>query len=338
MYLKVVSNEDALNLDKHIKDGDWMVLYYAEWCGHCNAMKPEWQQVVEKLKCSGNVNIADVKSDVIKQLEHKPQIEGFPTIKMYNNGQEIAKFEDERSAEKIEKFVINNTTSSNKVARKNNNVNNTARKSKRKNIKIIRLSGNNHIKPPSRRLLLKEIKNEILNSHSRGPIPRASRMVIENNNIGMGMEPEAEPVKQITMEELQEMPKVKEAVLELPPSVNMVSKHKPASREIIPPLAYYNSINVTKLPCNEIRRAKPCKKNPKCEFDYTLFKCNDKIPRQYNRSKNIHTKRNQNKNIITPNKSHKKKRSKKNNSQPILDPSSLQSGNNTNIVIANNQS
>ena len=49
MYLKVASDNDALNLSKLLNDGNWMVLYYAEWCGHCKTMKPEWKQVVDKL-------------------------------------------------------------------------------------------------------------------------------------------------------------------------------------------------------------------------------------------------------------------------------------------------
>ena len=108
MYLKVLTDSDASKLSELINDGDWMVLYYAEWCGHCKTMKPEWDKVVQKLKESGNVNVADVKSDVIPKLEHKPDIEGFPTIKMYNNGKSVAKFQDERSADNLVKFAIMN--------------------------------------------------------------------------------------------------------------------------------------------------------------------------------------------------------------------------------------
>lgn len=110
MYLKVENTDAAKQLSELLKDGDWMVLYYAEWCGHCNAMKPEWEKVVEKFKETGKINIADVKSDFIDSLLHKPKIEGFPTINMYNKGREVAKFEDERSAAKIEKFAMSNST------------------------------------------------------------------------------------------------------------------------------------------------------------------------------------------------------------------------------------
>ena len=113
MYINVGSSGDALNLSNLLKDGDWMVLYYAEWCGHCQTMKPEWNKVVKKLKKNNNnVNIAEIESNHIDKLVNKPTIQGFPTIKMYNNGKEVANFEDERVANKMENFAIHNSKKS----------------------------------------------------------------------------------------------------------------------------------------------------------------------------------------------------------------------------------
>ena len=110
MYVKVASSNDAINLSNLLKDGDWMVLYYADWCGHCQHMKPEWQKVVNKMKSSNMVNVAEIESSHIGDLVNKPQVNGFPTIKMYNSGVEKANFEDERVADKMEKFAMSNTT------------------------------------------------------------------------------------------------------------------------------------------------------------------------------------------------------------------------------------
>jgi len=113
MYINVGSSGDALNLSNLLKNGDWMVLYYAEWCGHCQTMKPEWNKVVKKLKKNNNnVNIAEIESNHIDKLVNKPTIQGFPTIKMYNNGKEVANFEDERVANKMENFAIHNSKKS----------------------------------------------------------------------------------------------------------------------------------------------------------------------------------------------------------------------------------
>ena len=109
MYINVGSSGDALNLSNLLKDGDWMVLYYAEWCGHCQTMKPEWQKVVNKMKNTNIVNVAEVESNHINSLINKPQVNGFPTIKMYNNGIEKANFEEERIADKMEKFAMTNS-------------------------------------------------------------------------------------------------------------------------------------------------------------------------------------------------------------------------------------
>jgi thiol-disulfide isomerase/thioredoxin len=89
-----------------------MVLYYADWCGHCTTMKPEWQKVVNKMKQSNIVNVAEVESTHIADLVNKPEVNGFPSIKMYNSGTETANFEDERIADKMEKFAMSNTTKS----------------------------------------------------------------------------------------------------------------------------------------------------------------------------------------------------------------------------------
>ena len=109
MYIKVISKDDAVNFSNQLNDGNWMVFYYADWCGHCQTMKPEWETVANKLSNSNNLNIAEVNSDYINDLLMKPQINGFPTIKMYNQGAERANFDDERIAEKIEQFAMSNS-------------------------------------------------------------------------------------------------------------------------------------------------------------------------------------------------------------------------------------
>ena len=133
MYLKVDSPSKASNLSHLMKDGNWIVLYYANWCGHCNTMKPEWQEVINRMKTHNNtndstINIADIESTHIDHLTDKPEIAGFPTIKMYNSGNEIANFEDERSADKIHQFAILNSKNTN-INNNNTNMNNMSNKS-----------------------------------------------------------------------------------------------------------------------------------------------------------------------------------------------------------------
>ena len=134
MYIKVGSQTDAQNLSNLLKDGDWMVLYYAEWCGHCTTMKPEWKKVADKMNTNNKVNVAEIESTHIDHLVDKPKIDGFPTIKMYNSGKEVAKFEDERIADKIEKFALSNSTKVNKPS--NPIISHKPRKEKKKKASI----------------------------------------------------------------------------------------------------------------------------------------------------------------------------------------------------------
>ena len=114
MYIKVSSPNEAVKLSNLLKDGDWMVLYYADWCGHCQTMKPEWRKVIENMKKTNIVNLAEIESNHIGSLINKPEVNGFPTIKMYNQGIEKANFEDDRIADKMTQFAFSNVTKTTK--------------------------------------------------------------------------------------------------------------------------------------------------------------------------------------------------------------------------------
>lgn len=308
MYLKVETTDAAKQLSELLKDGDWMVLYYAEWCGHCNAMKPEWEKVVEKLKETGKINVADVKSDFIDSLLHKPKIEGFPTIKMYNKGREVAKFEDERSAAKIEKFAMSNSTNT-KTHSKTEPQHITANKNI---INLEELSSEPITKPTTtkrlesssvpqvlgkntndvRKLSISQLKDEIFKSNRQSKnasrikansnelinTPRASGKVKMNTNISnldMLLHPPMPSIKASKKPTIVK-PKLKTHIQRFPN--NRKSNKTFGTFSPIPTLAQ-TSIETpmySNLACSDIRKAKICKNNPKCFYDYIEFKCKDK--------------------------------------------------------------
>jgi len=113
MYINVTSPTDAQKLSSMLNSGDWLVLYYADWCGHCKDMKPEWHKTVEQLKTSRNIHVGEIESSHIPSLTHKPEIAGFPTIKMYNHGKEVANFDNQpRISQNITKFAMDNSSKS----------------------------------------------------------------------------------------------------------------------------------------------------------------------------------------------------------------------------------
>lgn len=114
MHISVSSPLEAQKFSSMLNKGDWLVLYYADWCGHCKDMKPEWHKTIEHLKSTNkNIHVGEIESEHIPALTNKPEIVGFPTIKMYNQGKEVANFMDQpRDSQNITKFAMDNSSKS----------------------------------------------------------------------------------------------------------------------------------------------------------------------------------------------------------------------------------
>lgn len=68
--------------DEHTAGKTVFVKFFAPWCGHCKAMKPAWDSLMDEYSSSETVLIADV--DCIgagKDLCETVGVKGFPTIK-----------------------------------------------------------------------------------------------------------------------------------------------------------------------------------------------------------------------------------------------------------------
>jgi len=102
-YLKEVKNSKELK--KKLKDSPVsFVMFYADWCGFCKQIKPEWNKFV-------NINkLKDLQMICIESEHIDPSfgIQGYPTLKVYENG----KFKDYKggrtSNEMAEYFEICN--------------------------------------------------------------------------------------------------------------------------------------------------------------------------------------------------------------------------------------
>lgn len=65
-------------------DDQWMVEFYAPWCGHCKNLSPEWAQMAEDVE--GEVKVGAVDATQAQALAQRFGVRGYPTIKMFPAG------------------------------------------------------------------------------------------------------------------------------------------------------------------------------------------------------------------------------------------------------------
>eukprot|EP00976_Prorocentrum_cordatum_P100914 1192416-Prorocentrum_minimum.AAC.2 len=89
---------------KEVKDSSdfWIVEFYAPWCGHCQKLAPEWTKAATQLK--GVAKVGAVNCDDEKDLAQTYGIKGFPTIKVFADG-EVKNYEEGRDADAIVAYV-----------------------------------------------------------------------------------------------------------------------------------------------------------------------------------------------------------------------------------------
>jgi hypothetical protein len=86
-HLNVTDAKTAAELRTAMKNGRVIVLYHAEWCGHCKDFMPEWQKFIAVMKNKSEVDCmtAEVESANLGLIP-EAGVEGFPTIRYYNAG------------------------------------------------------------------------------------------------------------------------------------------------------------------------------------------------------------------------------------------------------------
>ncbi|KAL6477516.1 hypothetical protein MHYP_G00133510 [Metynnis hypsauchen] len=93
------------NFDRLVLKGDefWMVEFFAPWCGHCKRLEPEWTAAATEIKeqTKGKVKLGAVDATVHQGLASRYGIRGFPTIKVFNKGENPEDYEGGRTRSDI---------------------------------------------------------------------------------------------------------------------------------------------------------------------------------------------------------------------------------------------
>jgi len=87
--------------------GNWFVMFFAPWCGHCKRLKPTWSETAQALaeqEDASYTTLATVDCTVEKSVCERFAIRSYPTLLFFHQGK-MAKYEKKRSKESLLEFV-----------------------------------------------------------------------------------------------------------------------------------------------------------------------------------------------------------------------------------------
>ncbi|CAH1784709.1 unnamed protein product, partial [Owenia fusiformis] len=97
----------VLELDERFlelrKQGDWLIEFYAPWCGHCKKLEPTYKEVALALRNAG-IHVAKIDATRFTGVSSEFGVRGFPTIK-FITGDKVYTHNGERSKEALVEFA-----------------------------------------------------------------------------------------------------------------------------------------------------------------------------------------------------------------------------------------
>jgi thioredoxin-like negative regulator of GroEL len=101
------SSSDAMaSFAAHMRKGRICVLYYADWCGFCQQLKPEWESLKRQHVNNNRAKfrLVEIESAALAKLKEVlmptiVDIDSFPTINLYENGALVSSYSGERKAD-----------------------------------------------------------------------------------------------------------------------------------------------------------------------------------------------------------------------------------------------
>ena len=98
----------AKEMSKDLNNGNWIVLYHANWCPHCVTFIPIYKQFYKRVMREK----LPIKIAAIEQTHHSensigytPRVQGYPTLVNRNNGVESEPYNGVRDVDSLMNFA-----------------------------------------------------------------------------------------------------------------------------------------------------------------------------------------------------------------------------------------
>jgi protein disulfide-isomerase-like protein len=102
---------NASTFNKDLGSGKILVLFYADWCGHCKTLHPVWDKAATEVNVDGikmgKVNCGDSNDPAHNAITKKYNINGYPTIYLLNNGKIEAEYDGGRESKDFVNYINN---------------------------------------------------------------------------------------------------------------------------------------------------------------------------------------------------------------------------------------
>ncbi len=84
-----------------------LVMFYAPWCGHCKAAKPEFTSAANSFSSDKKRSFTAVDCTKFQSVCEQFDVSGYPTFKYFSYGKNPASYDGERSMTGFTEFISN---------------------------------------------------------------------------------------------------------------------------------------------------------------------------------------------------------------------------------------
>ncbi len=105
-----IEPNNASDFEEKVKGMNGTILFHHPGCIHCIALRPNWDEMVKKLKNKNiHCRVLEVNAESLSHIHHPlGNVESFPRIINVENGIEKNVFSNERNVENMLNFVLSN--------------------------------------------------------------------------------------------------------------------------------------------------------------------------------------------------------------------------------------